>query len=389
MTSASLPATGTGGRDAPGDGPRPVSARTVRRLARLVLAASAALAALGVVWLLVPGSSPFAELLVSPLGALLGPSAVAGIAIGSGAVGALLAAEPAGSGRLPRPGAVAAASAPLLVVGLAAFGSVGILAYAGYLFGQFAVLAAIAAVVVSLVRAPRVGIRFLLGLAAIVAVVVFVGGVDLDGLGAFLAMFAAAVVPQLGALAVSLVIVVAVLAWAALGAAAFGASDGGRRFEAWLVRHRTAITVLAALGPLPYALVRASWLTPWPLWAPDDVEMGGALLVTGLMLGSGAVAAAILTIGLVRPWSLRFPAWMPAVGRAPVPPAFPIGFGLFAATVLCLAAVPMVLLLGAGAESPLQLLEALVVLPIWYWGPTLALAVWAYAARRRTEPVAA
>lgn len=27
-------------------------------------------------------------------------------------------------------------------------------------------------------------------------------------------------------------------------------------------------SVLAALGPLPYALVRLTWLTPWPLLGP-------------------------------------------------------------------------------------------------------------------------
>ena len=43
-----------------------------------------------------------------------------------------------------------------------------------------------------------------------------------------------------------------------------------------------------------------------------------------------------------------------------------------------------------GADAPVDALLVNLVLPLWFWGPMLALAVWAYAAwRRRPAPDAA
>jgi hypothetical protein len=37
------------------------------------------------------------------------------------------------------------------------------------------------------------------------------------------------------------------------------------------------------------------------------------------------------------------------------------------------------------ADAPVDSLLVNLVLPLWFWGPMLALAVWAYAAWRRDE----
>jgi hypothetical protein len=41
--------------------------------------------------------------------------------------------------------------------------------------------------------------------------------------------------------------------------------ESGRRAGGWIARHRTTLTLVAAAGPLPYGLIRLTWLTPWPL----------------------------------------------------------------------------------------------------------------------------
>ena len=89
-----------------------------------------------------------------------------------------------------------------------------------------------------------------------------------------------------------------------------------------LVRHRIALTLmLAAAGPLPYGLIRATWLTPWPLMGPSGEALPAETRIWGLLLGGGALLGVVLTIGLIRPWGVRFPRWMPRLAGRPVPVA--------------------------------------------------------------------
>ncbi|HEY1106787.1 MAG TPA: hypothetical protein VGE78_11620, partial [Agromyces sp.] len=176
----------------------------------------------------------------------------------------------------------------------------------------------------------------------------------------------------------------AVVGWTAVAIVAGRTTREVRAFEAALVRHRRALTVLAALGPVPYLVMRASWLTPWPLFAPGAGELSPTVLATGLMLGSGAAAAVVLTLGLVLPWGRVFPRWMPRIGGRPVPVRLAVVPGLFAAAIITISAVPL-LILSLGQDTIVDVVVFDLVLPLWFWGPMLALAVWAYAAWRREE----
>jgi hypothetical protein len=235
---------------------------------------------------------------------------------------------------------------------------------------------------VTLVRAPRLGLALLAGFGVLLAASVWLGGLTLGGVAEFATAFGGALAADLPNLVVIVVVVAATLAWTALAIIAFRASRSGRSFGAWLVRHRRALTILAALGPVPYAVARLSWLTPWPLFGPAADELSPAMLATGLMLGAGAIAASILTLGLILPWGVEFPQWMPRIGGRPVPVSAATVPGFIAAGALCISAAPMFVTLVGSTDAPVDALAMNLVLPFWFWGPMLALAVWAYAAWR-------
>jgi hypothetical protein len=86
-----------------------------------------------------------------------------------------------------------------------------------------------------------------------------------------------------------------------------------------VVRHRRRLTIVAALGPVPYALARATWLTPWPQFGGPVEDMPPEVRLWGLLLGGAAALGAVLTIGLIRPWGEVFPRWMPGLAGRPVP----------------------------------------------------------------------
>ena len=356
--------------------------RGLRALGYVALIASAAVTGLGLLWLFAPEWNPFTpDGMLHSESALLAPDAIGVTAIVTGVAGVVLALLP--DSRRTRPEFVlplGLASAALAIAMAAVFGSISFIAVAGYLFGLLAVAAGVATIIVTLFRAPRLGLALLGGLAAVVAASVWLAGLTLEGIADFAVAFGGALAADLPGMLVTGVFIVAILAWAARAVIAVRTSRGGRAFEAWLVRHRRAITILAAIGPLPYAAVRATWLTPWPLFGPDAELITPDVLATGLMLGGGAVAASILTLGLILPWGVRFPRWMPRIGGRPVPTPVAVVPGLLAAAVLCISAAPMLMMIGAGGVIDGVLLN--LVLPLWFWGPMLALAVWAYAAWR-------
>lgn len=369
----------------PRDASEPAGTRRDRgqvALGYLALVASAAVAGLGLAWLFSPEWNPYAtDGILHTEQALLAPDGVAIAAIVTGLAGVVLALLPVGRGMRPDflvP--LGLASAALAVAMGTAFGSMSVIAVAGYLFGLAAVVAGVATIIIALFRAPRFGLALLAGLAAVIAASVWVGGMTLEGIGKFAMEFAGALAADAPGLLVTGILIAAIFAWSAQAVIAIRASRGGRRFEGWLVRHRRAITILAALGPLPYAVVRATWMTPWPLFGPSADQITPDVLATGLMLGSGAAAASILTLGLILPWGTRFPGWIPRLGGRTVPTPVAVVPGLLAAAVLCISALPLLLMIGAEGVIDGVLLN--LVLPLWLWGPMLALAVWAYAAWR-------
>ena len=359
--------------------------RFTRAIALTAVVVSAGLAGLGLVWLLAPGLNPFGnDEMLSLLSDVVGQTAIAGIALAVGVAGVALAALLALGGRAPHAAAALGAATLALAIALA-LGSMGIIAYTGYLFGLAAVVAGIVTIAVMLVRTPRLGLLLLAGLIALLATAFWLAGLTLDGLIEFATAFARALAAEAPNLAVAAVVVVAALAWTAIAIAALRGSPAGRRFEAWLVRHRRALTILAALGPVPYAVARLTWLTPWPLFGPSAEDLVPEVLATGLMLGAGAAAATTLTLGLILPWGRRFPRWMPRIGGRLVPVAAAVVPGSIAAGVLCISAAPMLVTTVGTADALVDSLVVNLALPLWFWGPMLALAVWAYAAWRRDD----
>jgi hypothetical protein len=339
--------------------------RFIRAIEYAAAVASASVAGLGVVWLLVPDLNPFANAEMRSLASMaLGPVAVAAGAVVLGGAGVALAALLLLGGRAARAATAGVGGAALALTMAAALGSMGIVAFTGYLFGLGAVVAGVATIAVMLVRTPRLGLLLLAGLIAVIATAAWLAGLTIGGVTEFATAFSRALATEAPNLGVAAIVVIATLVWAVIGITGLRNGPADAPFEAWLVRHRRSLTILAALGPVPYAVARSSWLTPWPLFGP---------------------AASTLTLGLILPWGRRFPRWMPRIGGRSVPVATAVVPGSIAAAVLCISAAPMLATVVGNPAAPVDALLVNLVLPLWFWGPMLALAVWAYAAWRRDE----
>ena len=161
----------------------------------------------------------------------------------------------------------------------------------------------------------------------------------------------------------------------------------GRPAPAWsepaaALRWGRVATLVAAACPLPYALLRATWLTPWPVGAPAGLDP--AVRLFGLALGAAAVGGCALTIGLLRPWGEVWPGWVPVLRGRAVPWRLPVLLGGGVALVL-LATTPA---LGAAALEGLRAGEGkqvafLLLFPTLPWGLALGAAAAAYGYRRR------
>ncbi|MVA75127.1 hypothetical protein GC722_03655 [Auraticoccus sp. F435] len=347
-------------------------------------ATSAVAALLGLGWLLLPATSFFYSQPSSAwLSALAGPlpttvvhtvAALTGVAVGLAALA-----------RAVRRHVVVAGG----VVQLLCFGvllqSMGTLSIAGYLVAM-AMPVVLAVLLVQVVRRYPVA-RWLVGVPALVAAVV---GVVLgrEALAALAATLGAGLAAQAPRMLVALLLLLVGTSWAAAVAAALAGTPGAARATAWVTRHRTVLTVVAACGPLPYAVLRLSWLLPSslvpPALAPEGLDL--SMRIWGLLLSSGAWLGSVLTLGLVRPWGEVFPRWVPGLAGRPVPVAAAAVPGGLVAAVLCFTAVPM--LFGLPEGTVVQVTTLALVFPCWLWGPALALAVWGYVGHRRQDAAA-
>lgn len=145
------------------------------------------------------------------------------------------------------------------------------------------------------------------------------------------------------------------------------------------------VTVGAALCPLPYALLRLTWLTPWPIgFDADELASTPGIRLFGLGLGMAAVAGSVLTLGLIQRWGEVWPRWVPRLAGRRVPVAAAVVPGLVVAVLLAVAGHSLtqqtVLAILDGDSSSAWLLLAL---PFPLWAPLLALATVAYYLRRR------
>jgi len=357
------------------DTDRPAAAPRALLLAPLL--ASALIALLGAAWALAPD----ADLLGgppdrTPLELLLGPTGAAATlaAVSLLGVGAALTAL---SRRLPRPALLTVAAAQVLVAGVG-MGSMSTLSTAGYLLA-LAMPAVVGLLVVQVIRRyPRLRVPVAgIVVIALAAGALFLGEALLDLAGYLLPTFVA----EIPMISTTLLLVAGGALWAALAATALRSDGSAARLAARVTRHRVPLTLVAAACPLPYALIRLSWLTPWPLMAPDGLELSTRLW--GLALSSGSWLAVVLTLGLILPWGERFPRWMPVVAGREVPIAAAVVPGGAVAALFTFAAVPM--LVGAEMMTTADRLLFAVTFPCWLWGPALALAVRGYIGHRRDQ----
>ncbi|MFB9906354.1 hypothetical protein [Allokutzneria oryzae] len=159
----------------------------------------------------------------------------------------------------------------------------------------------------------------------------------------------------------------------------------GRQGAAWTepaeaARWGRVVTIAAALCPLPYGLLRMTWLTPVAVLGPEDVSSEPGIRLMGLLLGFAAIGGSVLTLGLIQRWGEIWPRWVPVLRGRPVPLAFPVVFGSLIAAVMAFAGVSFGITAFSGPDPrPLLLL----VFPFPLWAPLLAAAVLAHYYRRR------
>ncbi|MEU2200409.1 hypothetical protein [Isoptericola sp. NPDC019482] len=341
-----------------------------RRLAGAALAASAATAAMLGWFVARPELDP-----LLPDGRMLGAALVPAtslvlVLLATALLGVVVAAAAfarptaRAAGRLVTPVGVL----EVVMFGLLAQGS-GTLPAAGYLV-SFAVPVLAVWAGVQVFRTRPAWRLPLVALAALAVVGVVVGG---GALADWWVGISTGLAREPWALPSVLLPLATAASWGGLVAVRGWRRGSLRTATAWVTRHRRLFTIVAALGPLPYALARLTWLTPWPAFAGPADELTVAVRIQGLSLSSGAWLGIVLTLGLILPWGERLPRWFGRRAGRPVPPAAAIVPGGTVAVMLCGAAVPMLLMMGwAGA----------LYFPAWFWGPALALAVWGYAGHR-------
>jgi hypothetical protein len=178
------------------------------------------------------------------------------------------------------------------------------------------------------------------------------------------------------------------MTWGALALRTPGARSSGERAGSttWSAPRRDWgwwATVIAALCPLPYALARLTWLTPWPvLTSGIDVGTDSVIRVIGVCLGLAALAGAALTLGLLARWGTVYPRWVPGVGGRAVPPRWPTVLAAGVGLAITVAGRATTQVLVHQPEPQAAAAEVLLLFPFPVWGPALILAAVAYHQRR-------
>ncbi|MEU9833492.1 hypothetical protein AB0D67_18390 [Streptosporangium sp. NPDC048047] len=217
---------------------------------------SSAVTVVGLLWWMSPASYPFGarDRVTVSLSHLIEHDVAGPMTVVAGLAGLALSFT---SGRVLRAGAVA--QALFFGVVLSDAGIMSLLGYGMALLGPVALVA-------GLVMAGLRGRPW--GFPALGALLVLAVGGALSGVispGGFAANVVASFGSYAGRLAWTLADAVACAVWVATAVAAFGTGRPMRwtRPEA-VARWGRVATIGAALCPLPYALYRLTWLTPWP-----------------------------------------------------------------------------------------------------------------------------
>ena len=173
-----------------------------------------------------------------------------------------------------------------------------------------------------------------------------------------------------------------------------GADERRCRSEALRTgRIAVAVGVAAALA---YPAIRIPWIFGYyPGFSAAEIAQaqGEGALVVGIGLGLAGLGGAVLMLGLVQRWGVRFPFWMVGLAgrRVPVPLAV-VPAGIVTVALLAMGKGIVVgwadQLLGGSSVSLVSApgghgLLFLVAFPIW--GAALAVGTAAYALRRRAE----
>ncbi len=372
------------------------------RLPILVAALSAVYAVLGAWWAFGGDGYPFTA--VSPDQDHLSVLSLFPQRYGAGLIAVLGAIGVPAALATRRHGWSPASYRPLLVtaaVQAVVFGllctEVVLVILAGYTLVLIGVPAFLVMLVAGAVR--QRGTRVLLGaVAAVLAVVALTTGVFngpafrelADGLAGVPAKVGPRPLLVLGAFLLG-------AGWAVLGVRSYRAarrrcSACGRPGAPWTapasaLRWGRWATIVAALCPMPYTLLRFTWLLPNPIgFGAEDLDAEPGIKMFGLGLGAVAFCAGVVTLGLIRPWGEIWPRWVPALAGRPVPIRAAVIPAATAATVL-LVASPSIGTLSASGENPDagELLLNLLIFPFPLWGLALGLATAAYYFRRRTR----
>jgi len=127
-------------------------------------------------------------------------------------------------------------------------------------------------------------------------------------------------------------------------------------------------------------------------WSQRQLElqqMPGAGTVYVIALTVLSLAAAGMTVALVRPWSERFPAWVPLVGGRPIPLSVVLTvsiMGTIAVLAVCVMSVVNWDRVSGFADQPgsgWAVLMAACYLPALLWGPLLLIVTGEHWWRRR------
>lgn len=154
--------------------------------------------------------------------------------------------------------------------------------------------------------------------------------------------------------------------------------ESARRWGFWA-------TIMAALCPMPYALLRMTWLLPDPIGF-DAAELNAepGIKLFGLGLGLIALISGIVTLGLIRPWGEVWPRWIPFVAGKPVPIKAAVIPGAAAAALLLVSTASLTGLLWSPDASTVKNVLNLLILPFPLWSVSVGLATAAYYYRRRS-----
>lgn len=352
---------------------------------------STASAVVGLWWFVVPSAYPFgARDPHADMSLLFATTAhqAAWVLVATGPVGIMAGIA---AGRPQRTPSLVVAVATVFAVG---FGLVvpdlQLLIVLTYVLAILTPLLLVTFLAATLVRHP---VHLIAGAGVVGAVVLLLGGVvDGQHVGALMTQVAAAG-SSLGSrplVAGFFLVGGGLWAWTAVSAWRRGhmrCGWCGRPAESWAspgvaARWGRWATIAAALCPLPYALVRMTWLLP-PNFriAPAGLDSEPGLRLFGLLIGAVAVAASILTLGLIAKWGERWPRWLPRLAGRRIAPMMPVSLAGAAAVLITIGGISMIRqsLFADGGDW-----LTVVVMPFLLWGPVLWAAALAHYYRRRS-----